>query len=254
MDVCSIHPWGAMPRFLPGLKAGISTLEERMTDIYKTWMRETGLDGFRIGHFLQQDVHTGAQATPETDAELLRRDRLAHELMYLTHGQPVVYRAASENVAILHYHRPDGNYEGWGLHLWGDVATPTEWGVPLRPTGQDGFGVYFRIPLTEGAKTVSYIIHKGDEKDLPDNQSLDLPTVGHEAWRIAATEGYLLPQSASHEADADLGTSAAHWIDRATVAWKADPSASLHHSLAFSAKGDIAYAKGDLTGDFGSSA
>ena len=59
----------------------------------------------------------------------------------------------------------------------------------------------------------------------------------------------LLPESASHEADADLGKSAAHWIDRATVAWKVEPSASLHHSLAFSAKGDIAYAQGDLTGD-----
>ncbi|WP_371785244.1 pullulanase-type alpha-1,6-glucosidase [Streptosporangium subroseum] len=193
-------------------------------------------------------IHKGDTKDPGPDQALtpaLQPDA------YVASGVAKVHptRAAAENVAILHYHRPDGNYEGWGLHLWGDVATPTEWGVPLRPAGQDGFGVYFRIPLTEGAKTVSYIIHRGDEKDLPDNQSLDLPTVGHEAWRIAATEGYLLPQPASHEADADLGASAAHWIDRATVAWKVTPSAPLHHSLAFSAKGDIAYAKGDLTGD-----
>ncbi|GAA3136503.1 hypothetical protein GCM10010466_29150 [Planomonospora alba] len=39
----------------------------------------------RIGRFLKQD-DPGA-----TDAELLRRDLLAHELMYLTRGQPVVY-------------------------------------------------------------------------------------------------------------------------------------------------------------------
>ncbi|WP_067818533.1 alpha-amylase family glycosyl hydrolase [Actinomadura kijaniata] len=39
----------------------------------------------RIGHFLRQD-NPGA-----SDAELLRRDLLAHELMYLTRGQPVVY-------------------------------------------------------------------------------------------------------------------------------------------------------------------
>ncbi|MFD8563981.1 pullulanase-type alpha-1,6-glucosidase [Streptosporangium canum] len=158
-------------------------------------------------------------------------------------------RAAAENVAILHYHRPDGNYEGWGLHLWGDVATPTEWATPLQPAGADGFGVHFRVPLTEGAKNVSYIIHKGDEKDLPDNQALDLTAAGHEVWRVAATEGHLLPQPPARGADADLGKSAAHWIDRDTVAWKVEPSASLHHSLAFSEKGDIAYAKGDLTGD-----
>ncbi|GAA3511624.1 hypothetical protein GCM10023075_73750 [Streptosporangium album] len=36
-------------------------------------------------------------------------------------------RAAAENIAIMHYHRPDGNYEGWGLHLWG------MW--PLPPSG-----------------------------------------------------------------------------------------------------------------------
>nr|BFE77872.1 hypothetical protein GCM10020093_004730 [Planobispora longispora] len=39
----------------------------------------------RIGRFLAQD-NPGAP-----DAELLRRDLLAHELMYLTRGQPVVY-------------------------------------------------------------------------------------------------------------------------------------------------------------------
>ncbi|GAA2856463.1 hypothetical protein GCM10010517_14780 [Streptosporangium fragile] len=158
-------------------------------------------------------------------------------------------RAAAENVAILHYRRPDGNYDGWGLHLWGDVANPTEWATPLLPAGEDAFGVYFRVPLKEGATTVSYIIHRGDEKDLPDNQALDLTTAGHEIWRLAAVEGHLLPQPGARGADADLSKSSAHWIDRATVVWKVTPSPSLRYSLAFSGKGDIAYAKGDLTGD-----
>ena len=39
----------------------------------------------RIGRFLQAD-NPGA-----SDAELLARDRLAHELMYLSRGNPVVY-------------------------------------------------------------------------------------------------------------------------------------------------------------------
>ncbi|MEV0612397.1 pullulanase-type alpha-1,6-glucosidase [Nonomuraea sp. NPDC050404] len=51
----------------------------------------------------------------------------------------------------------------------------------------------------------------------------------------------------SGEADTDLSKARAHWIDRGTVAWRADPS--LRHFLAFSAKGDIAIGGGDLTGD-----
>lgn len=27
---------------------------------------------------------------------------------------------------MLHYHRPDGDYDGWGLHVWTGAATPTE--------------------------------------------------------------------------------------------------------------------------------
>nr|BFE77870.1 hypothetical protein GCM10020093_004710 [Planobispora longispora] len=96
---------------------------------------------------------------------------------------------------------------------------------------------------------MSYIIHKGDEKDLPSDQALDLTADGHEIWRAAATEGHVLPQAAARGADADLSKSSAHWIDRTTVAWKVRPSAALTYTLAFSAKGDIAYDKGDLTGD-----
>jgi hypothetical protein len=25
--------------------------------------------------------------------------------------------------------------QGWGLHVWGDVAKPTEWQNPLPPSG-----------------------------------------------------------------------------------------------------------------------
>ena len=29
-----------------------------------------------------------------------------------------------ENTAIIHYRRADGDYAGWGLHLWGDGIDP----------------------------------------------------------------------------------------------------------------------------------
>jgi pullulanase-type alpha-1,6-glucosidase len=170
---------------------------------------------------------------------------------FVNSGDPAIHpnRAAAENVAILHHHRPDGDYDGWGLHVWSGAADPTEWATPAQPAGFDAFGAYYRVPLTPGATSLSYIIHKGDEKDLPSDQSLDLTTTGYEVWRLAATEGYLLPQPISQGADADLTKAQAQWIDQNTVAWKVKPSPALHYSLAFSEKGDIAYTDGDLTGD-----
>ncbi|MFC4529216.1 pullulanase-type alpha-1,6-glucosidase [Sphaerisporangium dianthi] len=193
-------------------------------------------------------VHKGDAKDPGPDQSLTPAQRPD---AYVNSGDTRIHptRAAAENVAILHYRRPDGNYDGWGLHVWNGAAQPTEWAAPLQPTGTDGFGVYYRVPLAEGATSLSYIIHKGDDKDLPSDQSLDLSVTGHEAWRPAATEGYLLPQPPARGADADLSKAAAHWIDRDTVAWNVTPSSSLGYALAFSAKGDIAYDKGDLTGD-----
>ncbi|GAA4192227.1 hypothetical protein GCM10022252_33280 [Streptosporangium oxazolinicum] len=243
-DGWGLHLWG------DGLADGVPTewaapRPPDGVDSYGAFWRVPLKDASLPANFI---VHRGDTKDPGPDQSFTPASQPD---AYVASGVAKVHpsRAAAENVAILHYHRPDGNYDGWGLHLWGDVADPTEWGAPLQPAGEDGFGVHFRVPLTEGAKTVNYIIHKGDTKDLPDNQSLDLTATGHEVWRVAATEGNLLPQPSARGADADLSKSSAHWIDRATVAWKIDAVASNRYSLAFSAKGGIAYDKGDLTGD-----
>lgn len=99
--------------------------------------------------------------------------------------------------AVLHYYRPDGDYDGWGLHTWTGAKDPTDWAKPLRPVKKDASGVTFEVPLTDGATSLSYILHKGDEKDLPSDQSLDLATYGHEVWMLGSTPGYLLPQTGS---------------------------------------------------------
>ncbi|MGW4638519.1 pullulanase-type alpha-1,6-glucosidase [Sphaerisporangium sp. NPDC004334] len=193
-------------------------------------------------------VHNGDAKDPGPDQSFVPALRPE---AYVNSGEATLHptRAAAENVAILHYRRADGNYDGWGLHVWNGAAQPTEWAAPLPPAGEDDFGVYYRVPLAEGATSLSYIIHKGDDKDLPSDQSLDLSATGHEVWRLAAVEGHLLPQPTARGADADLSKAAAHWIDRDTIAWNLTPSTASHYSLAFSAEGDIAYDKGDLTGD-----
>ncbi|MFI6480774.1 pullulanase-type alpha-1,6-glucosidase [Nonomuraea sp. NPDC050663] len=174
-------------------------------------------------------IHKGDEKDPGPDQSFTGAQA------YVVSGASAVHatRAAAENTAILHYHRPDGAYSGWGLHVWSGAATPTEWSAPLEPAGSDAFGVYWKVPLAEGAKSLSFIIHKGDEKDQAADQSLDLVATGHEAWKLSGADGFVLPQAAAAGADADLSKARAHWIDRETVAWQVKPSSALHYALAF---------------------
>ncbi|GHE82384.1 pullulanase-type alpha-1,6-glucosidase [Streptomyces fumanus] len=148
--------------------------------------------------------------------------------------------------AVLHYHRADGNYDGWGLHVWSGAAQPTDWSKPLMPVKTDPYGAVYEVPLTEGATSLSYILHRGDEKDLPTDQALDLKADGHEVWLVSGEEEYLLPQPAGSAAAVDLSTSKAVWIDRDTVAWNgAEGAASTQ--LRASATGSIKADGGRLT-------
>ncbi|MFF3331249.1 pullulanase-type alpha-1,6-glucosidase [Streptomyces sp. NPDC002888] len=158
------------------------------------------------------------------------------------------YPAQDKAKAVLHYHRADGNYDGWGLHVWTGAAGPTEWSNPLKPVKTDAYGAVFEVPLTEGATSLSYIIHKGDEKDLPSDQSLDLTANGHEVWLLNGQEKYLLPQPAGSAAALDLSTSKAVWIDRNTIAWNGSDAAA-SSQLLYSRDGSIEVKSGALTSD-----
>ncbi|MGW2487591.1 pullulanase-type alpha-1,6-glucosidase [Streptomyces sp. NPDC001606] len=158
------------------------------------------------------------------------------------------YPAQDTTKAVLHYHRADGDYSGWGLHVWTGAAHPTDWSNPLKPVKTDAYGAVFEVPLTEGATSLSYIIHKGDDKDLPTDQSLDLKADGHEVWLVSGQEEHLLPQPAGSAAALDPTTSKAIWIDRDTVAWNGvDGAASTQ--LLYSPDGSIAVKDGTLTSD-----
>ncbi|MFF5039558.1 pullulanase-type alpha-1,6-glucosidase [Streptomyces nigra] len=158
------------------------------------------------------------------------------------------YPAQDKSKAVLHYHRADGDYDGWGLHTWTGAANPTEWSNPLKPVRTDAYGAVFEVPLAEGASSLSYIMHKGDEKDLPSDQSLDLKTNGHEVWLLSGQEKYLLPQPAGSAAALDLTTSKAVWIDRNTVAWNGSEAAA-STQLIYSRTGSVTVEDGALTGD-----
>ncbi|MER5897718.1 pullulanase-type alpha-1,6-glucosidase [Streptomyces sp. NPDC001876] len=148
--------------------------------------------------------------------------------------------------AVLHYHRADGNYDGWGLHTWTGAAAPTDWAKPLLPVKTDAYGATYEVPLTDGATSLSYILHKGDEKDLPSDQSLDIASYGHEVWMLGGKPGYLLPQTGGAPTP-DLTKAEAQWIDADTVVWKVKATDATSQQLVYAKNGGISVVDGALT-------
>ncbi|MEU2242374.1 pullulanase-type alpha-1,6-glucosidase [Streptomyces sp. NPDC018338] len=147
--------------------------------------------------------------------------------------------------AVIHYQRPDGNYDGWGLHTWTGAAQPTDWSKPLLPVRVDAYGAVYEVPLAEGATSLSYILHKGDEKDLPTDQSLDLATYGHEIWALSGQPKYLLP-TVGGAPNLDLAKAEAQWIDRNTVVWKVKTTEATSQQLVYAKDGGITVTDGAL--------
>ncbi|MFI7601513.1 pullulanase-type alpha-1,6-glucosidase [Actinoplanes sp. NPDC049681] len=154
--------------------------------------------------------------------------------VWLKQGDPAIGTEAppvqqDENTAVIHYRRADGDYSGWGLHVWDGAANPTDWSSPLAPAATDSFGVTFKVPLAAGATGLNYIIHKGDTKDLPDDQRLDFASAGREVWLLAGVPDRLLPvvRKTGGGGTVDLTKSAAVWLDRSTIAWKTGTGTTL---------------------------
>ena len=92
---------------------------------------------------------------------------------------------AAEETLKLHYHRYDGDYDGWGLHVWGDgyFGQPVDWTKPMLQAGTDDYGVFWNIPWN-GTGTINFIIHKGDAKDPDGDRVFPDPTKNREAWAV----------------------------------------------------------------------
>ena len=128
-------------------------------------------------------VHNGD--TKDPDGDRFFNPQQTPEI-WLKSGDATVYasRAAAQGYVELRYHRPDGNYTGWGLHLWGDAIDPseaTEWPSPKLPDRIDDYGAHWRVRIQDATKPVNFIVHKGDEKDTAEDRSF-LPTEKPSVW------------------------------------------------------------------------
>ena len=89
--------------------------------------------------------------------------------------------AQSPDWLVVHYNRPAGDYDGWGLHVWGDVVDAPTWDAPLPFAGETGYGRFAWVKLKPGARSVGFIAHKGDEKDTDGDRFVD-PSVTPQVW------------------------------------------------------------------------
>ncbi|MEV0271356.1 pullulanase-type alpha-1,6-glucosidase [Hamadaea sp. NPDC050747] len=216
------------------------------TDAFGAYWNVPLTDPTKVVNFI---VHNGDAKDPGADQSV---DPTQGADAFVTSGENAVYatEAAASHVAVLHYRRTNGDYTGWGLHLWDGAAGPTDWGSPMPPTGTDAYGAYWRVPLAEAATALSYIVHNGDEKDLPADQKLTFATSGNEVWLQQQTPGYLRPGVKSAPKDIDLGHSYAQWIDRSTIVWNKGDTDGKVYDLVIAPNGGLGVADGRLTGDY----
>ncbi|MGI5245994.1 pullulanase-type alpha-1,6-glucosidase [Dactylosporangium sp. CA-139066] len=239
-----LHLWG------DGLAPGVGTewsspRQPDGVDGYGAYWNVPVSDPTKPVNFI---VHKGDVKDPGPDQSVLPSTQGE---AWIRSTEATVYpnRAAAEHTAVLHYRRPAGDYDGWGLHVWTGAANGTDWGSPLMPSGTDAFGVKFTVPLADNATLLNYIVHKGDTKDLPADQALDLVTVGHEVWILSGQEKYLLPIPAQGTPDTDVNKEKAVWIDRSTVAWRAGPTDGHSYELWSAPAGGLKVVDGQLVGN-----
>ena len=127
--------------------------------------------------------------------------------------------APPDGQARIHYHRPKGDYEGWGLHAWEDTPLNVAWPSPLPASGRDDWGVYFDVPIKPDGKRLGLIVHRGDQKDPGPDLFLDL-TKSREVWIVSGRNALEpSPPDVSALAAGDLSRARAHWLTRDTFVW-----------------------------------
>ncbi len=201
---------------------------------------ETGLDGYPIDATADayvDDGHGGLNAVRTVGGAAAAEEEFA--------AAPVL----EEGFGRIHYHRPRGDYTGWGLHVWEDTSENVEWTSPLAPSGRDPFGLYWDVGLKTNAKKVGVIVHRGDAKDPGPDMFLEPEEQGREVWLVSGnTVLHASPPDVSTLALGDLSRLRAHWVDRRTIAWRVRHAEGNTYRLHFTPEGGLALTADGVTG------
>ncbi len=214
-------------------------------------------DASQVVNFI---IHKGDEKDPGPDQSM---DPLSGADVWIKAGDETIYtdRGAAEKTVTLHYHRADGDYgdlsstnfaDFWGLHVWTGAANPNpDWEHPLKPTGEDQFGLIFAVPLAADATELAYILHRGDTKDPGPDQFLNVAHSGYTVWQLEMADPaapYVLPIRKVATGGGDLNKAQAHWLSADTLAWNVAYSAANTYALHYAAAGGMALTNGALVG------
>jgi hypothetical protein len=122
--------------------------------------------------------------------------------VFVAAGRPRAYATATaalhapveKRTAIVHYRRPDGDYNGWTLWAWDGPLEPlAHFENSLLPEpDHDDFGAVFQVELAAGAPGMKFLLHDGDVKDhLPNGLELRTAVDGLEVWVESGARGNL---------------------------------------------------------------
>ena len=199
-------------------------------------------------------IHRGDAKDPGPDESFVPADI---PTVWKQSGDAEIYpsRGAAEDTAIIHYHRPDGDYgdptstdfnDFWGLHVWEGSVSPTVWQDPVRWNDIDTFGPQFEVPVEDGAPQLAYIVHRGDQKDPGPDQFLSFDPWGYEVWQLSgenpsdpAEPHYVLPIVGTGAAPGNLDEQRAYWVSEDTIAWAAAGNPSVDYALCHAATGGL---------------
>ena len=150
------------------------------TDDNKPYSMQYDVSGYAAGAKL--DI----RAIVKTRAGALNADMVSAPVGATVTPPPVTSSGA--DYMVVHYNRPDGNYDGWGLHAWGDIEGTVDWTSPIPFSGEDAYGRFAWVKIKPGGSSVGFIVHKGDVKD-PDGDRFANPQVTPEIWLTSGDAG-----------------------------------------------------------------
>ena len=168
-------------------------------------------------------VHRGDEKDPGPDMFLIL-DQHGTEIWLVSGSDQILtsppIAPPGEGIARIHYFRPDGDYDGFELHVWEDTVEEVTWQDGLEIAGTTDFGVYWDVRLTDGAERLGFIVHRGDEKDPGPDQFLIVSEMGNEVWLLSgSTEIFVERPELRAASSGDLGRAQAHWLRPDLIAW-----------------------------------
>jgi len=277
--------WTSRPEFRPSTKTTSIYYRNRTGDYTGTTITVGGqtLDCTPDGSFGCRV--TGVSFTPYTALTYTVNDGGTSETItaYPGDGSQSLYTFAGSGTArvgapaglpsgadevILYYFRPDGEYDGWGLHLfpvtpagpaWTEFATPGEY---LSEGIDPVYGAYYRIGLPQNTnppysadpddvaefpEVLGFIIHKGDTKDPGPDQFIRIAE-GNIVFVVSEVND-VSPVPPGGAAALRITGAAAHWVTDDTLLWDL-PEGATEVRLLASADASIKAGLQGLSGNY----